>query len=299
MTGIRPPTPRLIGSRQVGPVGLGGARWSLAAEPDEAAALATLHAAVDAGVTLVDTAPAYVPASCPGRSHNEELIARGLAAHPRGSSVLVATKGGHWRDPSGGFPVDARPETLRRHCLGSLAALGVPRIDLYQLHWPDPEVPIADSVGALARLREEGLVELVGVCNVGLVQLREATARTRVDAVQNRFSVLDRADRAVLDHCTAHGIAYLAYSPFGGPAGARGLAGRLPALGEIALARGVSAHEVAIAWLLAQSPVIVPIVGAGRPASVATAVRGAGLVLSEEELRSLDRAEPPTQNAGW
>jgi len=279
---------RRVGGRAISPIGIGGARWSLTDHPDEERALATLHAALDAGVTLVDTAPAYTPPAPLGISHNETLVARGLAAHPRGAAVTVATKGGHYRD-AGGFPIDARPATLHRQCRESLAALGVDRIPLYLLHWPDPRVPVAESVGALAELRAQGLVEHVGVCNVDLVQLLAACGETRIDAVQNRFGAPAAGaapDGPVLDECTARGIAYLAYSPFGGPAGA---AAELPGFAAVAAAHGETRHAVVIAWLLARSPVLVPIVGAGRPASVESAVRGTTLALTAGELDLLTK----------
>ncbi|WP_062347153.1 aldo/keto reductase [Herbidospora yilanensis] len=248
-------------------VALGGARWSLTGSPDEDLALATLHAALDAGVTLVDTAYAYTPPGTSG-GHNESPIARGIA----GRSVTVSTKGGHWRGP-GGFLIDGRPSTLRRHFEESLSRLGA--IGLYFLHWPDPAVPLRESVGELIRLREEGLVERVGVCNVTLDRLRRLEG---IDAVQNRFSP------DIARHCAGHGLEYLVHSPFGGPAGARRIAAD-PVIGEIARDHGVTPHAVALAWLTAQGPVV-PIVGAGRPGSVA-AFDGARLTLTGTELRRI------------
>lgn len=267
-------------------VALGGARWSLVDEPDEAAATRTVHAALDLGVTVFDTALAYSSPTQAG--HNEELMARALRSHPRGDEVLVATKGGHFRDGAS-YPIDARPEALREHCVGSLRRLGVERIGLYYLHFPDPEVPLADSVGALAELRDEGLVERIGLCNVDLDQVRVAESVTVVDAVQNRFSPLGFEGRDVLGHCAGRGIPFFAYSPFGGPAGKSGLASDLPGFARLAAEREVTVHEIAVAWLLAQSPSLVPIVGAGRPASIEAAVRGAALELSAAELAELDR----------
>lgn len=277
---------RAVGPRTVSPVGLGGARWSLVDAPDEAAAIRTVHAALDRGVTIFDTAYAYTPPTRIG--HNEELLARALRTHPGGADALVATKGGHFRDGAS-FPVDGRPETLRRHCRESLRRLGVERISLYYLHFPDPEVPLLESIGALVELRGEGLIEMIGLCNVDLDQVRTAQGATAIDAVQNSFSPLRTDDRAVLDHCARGGTAYFAYSPFGGPDGAGGLATKLPAFAQVAADREVTVHEIAVAWLLARSPTIVPIIGAGRPASIEAAVRGAALELSSEELDKLDQ----------
>lgn len=294
---------RTVGSRAVSAIALGTARWALVEDPDETLARQTVHAALDAGITLVDTAPAYTP---PGvQAYAERLVGRVL--RERGGSadgVLVSTKGGHYRDGAT-FPIDGRPETIRRQCRESLAALGVDRIGLYLLHWPDPAVPLAESVGALAELRDRGLVEHVGLCNVDLGQLRTARAETRVDAVQNPFSALSTAGQDVLDECAAAGIAHLAYSPLGGPAGATSLGTRLPAFASVAqelgvtehgvteqgvTEQGVTAQEVALAWLLAHSPVLVPLIGAGRPERVAAAVRAGRLVLDPGQRSRLDAA---------
>jgi aryl-alcohol dehydrogenase-like predicted oxidoreductase len=279
---------RRVGDRAVSPIGLGGARWSLVDDPDEAAAVATMHAALDAGVNLFDTALAYTSGT--QAAHNEELMGSALRRHPRGSEAIIATKGGHFRDSTGGFPIDARPPALRAHCRASLAALNVDAIDLYQLHWPDPHVPLTESVGTLAELREQGLIRLVGICNVTLEQLAEARSVTRVDAVQNRFSPLDTAGRPVLDQCARLGIPYLAYSPLGGPTGAQTMARQLPAFADVAGARGASVQEIAVAWLVHQSPSIIPIVGAGRPERIVAAARAAALCLDDVELASLNDA---------
>jgi aryl-alcohol dehydrogenase-like predicted oxidoreductase len=272
---------------EISAVALGGARWSLVDAPDEEAAVRTVHAALDRGVTVFDTALAYTSPTEIG--HNERLMSRALRSHPRGGEALLATKGGHWRVGSS-FPVDGRPETLRRHCIESLERLEIERIPLYYLHFPDPSVPFLDSVGALVELREEGLIGGIGICNVDLDQVRAAQSVATVDAVQNSFSPLRPDDREVLDHCAASGIPYFAYSPFGGPAGASGgLATELPAFARLAADRGVTVHEVTIAWLLAQSPTVVPIIGAGRPESIEAAVRGAALELSADEVARLDR----------
>jgi aryl-alcohol dehydrogenase-like predicted oxidoreductase len=272
--------------REMSAVALGGARWSLVDAPDEEAATRTVHTALDRGVTVFDTALAYTTPTEVG--HNERLMSSALRSHPRGSEALVATKGGHLRDGSN-FPIDGRPETLRRHCLESMERLEVERIPLYYLHFPDPSVPLLESVGALVELRDEGLIGGIGICNVDLDQVRAAQTITAVDAVQNSFSPLRPDDREVLDHCAVSGIAYFAYSPFGGPTGAGGLATELPTFARLAADRGVTVHEVAIAWLLAQSPTIVPIIGAGRPESIEAAARGAALKLSADEVARLDQ----------
>jgi len=282
---------RSIGGRRVSALGLGGAHWSLPDAMDPRAILASVHGALDAGVTLIDTAHAY--ATVGGTCHNETMIAWALDQHPLGREVLVATKGGHYRDGSVEFPIDGRPQMLRRHCDLSLRALRAERIGLYQLHYPDPDVPLAESVGALADLRSEGKVELVGLSNVSVPQLDEAASITPIASVQNHFSLQDQDDDAMVEACAARGIAYLAYSPLGGRRGARSLAERIPALVRIAAAHGVSVPQVAIAWLLARSPTLIPIVGARRSASITDSAAGTHLTLDDEERRTL-----PSRSAG-
>jgi len=272
-------------------IAVGGARWSLADRPDVDAADAVIGHALDRGVTLFDTAAAYTPASPAGGRHNEELLAAAIARHRLGGRARVATKGGHTRASAGDFPIDASPAALRRDCEGSLRALGVERIWLYLLHWPDPNVPWHESVGALAALRDDGLVEHVGVCNVTVDQLDAALDVTEIAAVQNHLSIVDRHD-PVVDRCTERSIPYLAYSPFGGPRGAADLPGAVPGLAAVARRHDVGAHTVALAWLLARSPVVVPVVGAGRPASVDGAIAAIALELDDDDLAALPRYAP-------
>ena len=282
---------RSLGTTSVGAIALGGAWWSLVPSPDEVLATATVRAAVDVGVTLFDTAPAYT--SGMHRSHNETLIGAVLRDELADGRVVVSTKGGHTRAPDGTFLTDARPDTLRRHCEASLRALATDVIPLYSLHWPDPTVPLVESVGALAGLREEGKVRMVGVCNVTPAQLGDAMAVTTIDAVQHRLTPLDRANRALVRRCAEAGTTFLAYSPFGGREHARAL-GRDPSMAAIATRRGVSPYQVAIAWLLGQ-PGVVPVVGAGRPRSIIDAAGGASLVLTEGELASITTRKEETQ----
>ena len=200
---------------------MAGPGWSLSPHPDTVNAIATIHAAIDSGITTIDTARAYTTLDHP--SHNEWVIAQALAAHPDGDSVLVATKGGHSRRGPGDFPVDASPAALRRDCESSLRTLRRDRVDLYRLHRCDhPSVRLADSVGALAQLRAEGKIRFLGVCNVTAGQVRLASEITAIDTVQNRYSPLARDDE-VLGYCADHGITYLAYSPLRG-SNAAGLA---------------------------------------------------------------------------
>ncbi len=258
-------------------IGLGCMRLSTAADRDEALAAQTIAAAVEAGITVFDTARAY------GRDetdlgHNERLLAGVLARVPEAASrPRIVTKGGMTR-PGGGWVPDGRAKAIRRDCEDSLAALrGLP-IDLYLLHAPDPRTPWRTSLRALARLLDEGLVQRVGLSNVNRHQLDEALELVPVTAVQTELSIHD--DRALrgglVERCEEHGIALLAHSPLGGPRRAGGLV-RRPDLAQAAAAHGATPAELALAWLLALSPVIVAIPGARRPETARSAARAARL----------------------
>jgi len=193
---------RNVGNYAVGPIALGGAGWSIYDDADDRESIRTVHAALDCGVRLLDTALAYSRSDTEG--HSEQIVARALAGHPLRNEVLVATKGGHYRRGDA-FPVEANPEKLRRDVEGSLRRLGVERIGLYFIHKPDPAVPFQGSVGALFDLQAEGMIEHVGVSNVTLSQLRLAQTAGDIAAVENRFSPL-HDDRTVLDACAAGSI---------------------------------------------------------------------------------------------
>jgi aryl-alcohol dehydrogenase-like predicted oxidoreductase len=276
-------TPR-IGTRQVSRVAIGGASWSLGRHQDAGNAIATIHAAIDTGITTIDTARAYT--TLDHESHNEWIIARALSAHPDGDSVFVATKGGHFRRGTDDFPVDASPAALRRDCELSLKTLRRSCIDLYQLHRCDgPLVNLAESVQTLAQLRVEGKIRFVGLCNVTVEQVRLASTITTIDTVQNRYSPLARDDE-VLSHCADRGITYLAYSPLGGNRAAR-LGLDAPRFAQVGAARGLTPQQTAIAWLLSLSDALIPIVGAGRPASALAAAASARCELTRDELAAL------------
>jgi aryl-alcohol dehydrogenase-like predicted oxidoreductase len=279
---------RHVGDTAVSAVGLGAMPMSTAPYPDRGWALRTLHAALDAGITLIDTADAYC-AGADDVGHNERLVAEGLASWGGDASqVLVATKGGHVRTADGGWALDGRPEHLRRACEASLRALGVEAIGLYQYHRPDPDVPWAESVGALEELRQEGKVRLVGVSNADPAQIREAASITRLSAVQNELSPRFRTSEPELSLCTELGIAFLPWSPLGGMGSAAELGSAHAAFGEVARERGVSPQRVCLAWLLAKSPAVVPIPGASRPESVLDSAAAVDLALTEDETARLD-----------
>ncbi len=279
---------RRLGGFQVSAIGLGEMPMSLAGRPDEAQALRAVHAALDTGVTLIDTADAY----CVDESdfgHGEQLVARALAGWPGGRDrVLVATKGGHTR-PGGSWDLDGRPEYLRQACEASLARLGVEAIGLYQFHRPDPKVPFAESVGALAELKAAGKVRLVGLSNVSVDQIRQARELVEVASVQNEFSPRFRRSEGELAWCAANRIAFLPWSPLGGIGRGRDLGDRHRAFAEVARAHGVSPQQVALAWELAKAPVVIPIPGASRPETILDSVAAAGLRLGRDELDRLDR----------
>jgi aryl-alcohol dehydrogenase-like predicted oxidoreductase len=261
---------------------------SIEGRPDEARSVATIHAALDAGITFVDTADAYhVHADEVG--HNEELIAKALRSHPRGAEVLVATKGGHLRPGDGDWTLDGRPEHIKEACEASLKRLGVEAIGLYQFHRPDPEVPYADSVGAVAELLDEGKILMAGVSNADAGQIRQAgeILGGRLVSVQNQFSPAFRSSEAELELCDELGIAFLPWSPLGGITRAGGLGTANAAFAEVARDHGVSPQRVCLAWMLALAPVVIPIPGSSRPETVRDSAAAAELTLTAAEIARL------------
>jgi aryl-alcohol dehydrogenase-like predicted oxidoreductase len=284
---------RTIGGTSVSEIGLGGMPMSIEGRPDEQRSVATIHAALDAGVTLIDTADAYhVHAGETG--HNERLIARAIATWGGDASdVLVATKGGHIRPGDGSWIVDGSPEHLRQAADASLKALGVEAIGLYQYHRPDPRVPYAESVGALKELRDAGKIRLVGISNATIEQIdiaREVLGEGGLASVQNQFSPAFTSSEPELAHCAALGIAFLPWSPLGGIGRAARVGATHEAFQRVADAHGVSPQQVTLAWMLAKAPVVIPIPGASRPESITDSVRAADLVLTGGELGELDES---------
>jgi pyridoxine 4-dehydrogenase len=254
----------------------GNGIWGPPDDPDAARAL--LRRVVELGLNLIDTADSYGP------EVSENLIAEALHPYPEG--LVIATKGGLRRTGPGRWPRDARPERLKECCEGSLRRLRLERIDLYQLHAPDPAVPLEDSVGALKELQQEGKIRHVGVSNVSLGELERARRLVDVVTVQNRYSVVDRYSEDVLDACEEAGIGFIPWFPL-----ATGdLARRGGPLAEIARARDATPGQVALAWLLARSPVMLPIPGTSSVEHLEENVRAAELRLSDNELRQIDRA---------
>jgi pyridoxine 4-dehydrogenase len=246
--------------------------------PDRDAALDVLRRVVELGIDLIDTADSYGP------HVSEQLIAEALHPYPRG--LMIATKGGLERTGPGEWPRNGRPEHLRAACEGSLGDLRVERIDLYQLHAPDPGVPYAESVGTLKDLQDEGKIRHVGVSNVTAEQLDEARSIVDVVSVQNRFNLSDRSSQEVLEICERDGLGFFPWFPLA--AGSLAKPGGVVA--EIAQAHDATPGQVALAWLLQRSPVMLPIPGTSSISHLEENVAGAELVLDEDEIERLDEA---------
>jgi len=276
---------RKLDGQDVFPIGLGGMPMSLAGHPPEDRSIRAIHAALDAGVNLIDTADAYsVDDNDVGA--NERLIARALRG--RRDEVIVATKGGHTR-PGGAWELDGSPEHLRAACEASLKALETDRIDLYQYHRPDPKVPYEESIGAIKELQDEGKVRWIGISNADLEQIELATSIAEIVAVQNQLSLDYRSPigKGEVSHCEQRGIAFLAWSPLGGIPKAADAPGAHDAVRAAAEAHGVSPQQVALAWLLSLSPAVVPIPGSTRPESILDSVAAADLELTDDELEAI------------
>ncbi len=280
---------RTIAGHAVSAIGLGGMPMSIEGRPDRRRSIATIHAALDAGVTLIDTADAY-HRDAAEVGHNEELIAEALAGYGSGAAdVLVATKGGHLRPGDGSWTLNGRPEYLKEAAKASARRLGVDAIGLYQFHRPDPSVPYAESVGAIRDLLDEGVIVLAGISNADVAQIDEATEILggRLASVQNQFSPAFRSSQGELEHCAERGIAFLPWSPLGGIANAGDLGSRHAAFQEVADAHGVSPYQVTLAWQLALAPVVIPIPGASRPESIIDSAGAAELALTATEVARL------------
>ncbi|MGK5114581.1 aldo/keto reductase [Geodermatophilus sp. CPCC 205506] len=281
---------RHIGDRTVSAIGLGAMPLSTKSDrPSPADAEAVVHAALDAGVTLIDTADAYSHDEAEF-GHNESVVAAALASYGSGAAdVLVATKGGHTRRGSD-WGLDGTPAYLRRACEASLRRLGVEAIGLYQLHRPDPDTPWEESMGALRSLADDGLVQMVGISNADVAQIDVARSIVgpALVSVQNQFSPGWRFSADEVSHCAAHGLAFLPWSPFGGVSAAGSLDATAPAFSAVAEELGVSVYQVTLAWHLAQSDAVIPIPGASRPASIVDSAAAAHLQLSPDQLVRLN-----------
>ncbi|MCP9489461.1 MAG: aldo/keto reductase [Solirubrobacteraceae bacterium MAG38_C4-C5] len=271
-----------IADRTVHRLGFGAMRitgegvWGPPADRERA--LAVLRRSRELGIDLIDTANSYGP------EVSEELIAQAL--HPYDENLTIATKAGLTRSGPGGWHADCRPESLKHECEGSLKRLQVDSIDLFQLHTVDRKVPYEESVGALKELQDEGKIRHIGVSNVSVEQLEQARGIVEVHTVQNRFNLTDRAHEDVLDHCEREGIGFIPYFPLA----AGDLASPGGPVAEAAKRHDATPGQVALAWLLARSDVMLPIPGTGSPEHLEENAGAGGLRLEDDELRRLEQA---------
>ncbi len=248
---------------------------------DVEGAVRVLKRAVELGVNFIDTADSYGP------NVSEELIARAL--HPYATGLVIATKGGLVRPGPDVWNRDARPQHLRQACEGSLRRLKLDRIELYQLHAPDPRVPYEASVGELVKLRDEGKIRHIGLSNVSVDHIKLAQKLTPVVSVQNRYNLADRGSDSVLEYCQEQGIAFIPWAPLGSSRLAAGN-GAPKAVDRVAARHQATSGQVVIAWLLARSPVMLPIPGTASVAHLEENVAAGSLKLSSEDLSELSRS---------
>ena len=246
--------------------------WGPPADHD--ASIAVLKRAAELGVTLIDTANSYGP------EVSENLIAEALYPYPKG--LVIATKGGYRRTGPNQWTPEGDPAHLRAACEGSLKRLRLDRIDLYQLHVPDPAVPYEDSIGTIADLQREGKIRHIGISNVQIDHIKRARALIKVVSVQNRYSPQDRASDAVIDYCEKENVAFFPWGPIGFGKVLKG-----SGIEAAARAHNASESQVAIAWLLARSPVMVPIPGTSSVAHLAENIAAAALKLSPDEMTAV------------
>ena len=238
-------------------------------------AKAALRRAVELDVTFIDTADSYGP------DVSESLIAEALFPYP--DDLVIATKGGLARPGPSRWEADGRPEHLRQACEGSLRRLRLDQIPLYQFHRPDPKVPLAESIGALAELKDEGKIRHIGVSNFSEAQLRAAEQVTPVVSVQNRYNAADRSSESMVDLCEQERLAFLPWAPIQD-------ADKNPAVTEAARRHGATSHQIVLAWMLARSPQMLPIPGSGDPEHVAQNIAAAGITLSPDEITAIGKS---------
>lgn len=292
---------RTIGDIRVSAIGLGCMPLSNGSMVDRRdQAIQTIHAALDAGITLLDTANIYAP-TWDSVGHNEALVAEALRTYGGTAAledVLVTTKGGITRSDGEVWGRNSTPDALVRACEASLAELGVEVIDLYQHHRHDPGLTYVEQLRALQVLKDRGLVRRIGLSNVTLPELSLAidelggAADNGVVSVQNELSPRFRADLDVLDRCTREGIAFLPWSPLGGATHAKDVGSRFEEFARVADEIDATPQEVTLAWLLEMSPVIIPIPGATRPETITSIMRSLDVQLSAEQFARLQATEP-------
>jgi aryl-alcohol dehydrogenase-like predicted oxidoreductase len=247
--------------------------WGAPADP--AVAVAVLRRAVELGVNFIDTADAYGP------EVSENLIAEALNPYP--DDLVIATKGGLTRSGPNRWEADGRPEHLRTSCEASLARLKIDQIPLYQFHRPDPKVPLEDSLGEIVKMKDEGKIRHIGICNVTESELHRAQRVTPIVSVQNRYNVADRTSESLVDLCEQERLAFLPWAPILDIE-------KDGAVAEIASAHNASPRQVVLAWLLARSPAILPIPGTGTVAHLEENIGAAGIKLDGHEIEALTAA---------
>jgi aryl-alcohol dehydrogenase-like predicted oxidoreductase len=275
-------------SETISAIGYGGMPLSIQGRPAEEDARLAIHAAVDAGMTFIDTADVY----CLDDSdigHNERLIATTVADRPDRDAIRIATKAG-LRRPNGAWTRDGSPKHIREACEHSLRMLGVEQIFLYQFHAPDEKVPFEKSLEAFAELQREGTCKYVGVSNVSLEQLDRAAAIVDVVSVQNRLNPYFRESVELARECGRRGVTFLAYSPVGGGRLTKKIP-KFPVLQEIAKSHDATPHAVTIAWVRAQGETVVPIPGGRDPKHIADSAGAAELELTADEIAAIDQTE--------
>ncbi|GAA1934477.1 aldo/keto reductase [Kitasatospora viridis] len=250
--------------------------WGEPKDPEEA--VRVLRRTVELGVTFIDTADSYGP------DVSEQLIRRAL--HPYAADLVIATKGGFTRSGPDRWEPNGRPDYLRRQAESSLRKLGVERIDLYQLHRIDPQVPVEESLGELVRLQEEGKIRHIGLSQVSVAEIERARATAEIVSVQNLYNLADRSSEDVLDHCEREGLAFIPWFPIA--TGTLAAAGG--PLAGISADHGATPSQLALAWLLRRSPVMLPIPGTSSVAHLEENVAAASVELSDEEFETLAKA---------
>jgi pyridoxine 4-dehydrogenase len=240
--------------------------------PDRERAKSVLRRAVELGVNFIDTADSYGP------EVSETLISEAL--HPYPEDLVVATKAGLRRTGPGRWPADGHPRHIKEACEGSLRRLKLDEIPLYQFHRPDPRVPLQESIGAMVELKDAGKVRHIGICNVEESELRQAQELTPIVSVQNRYNLADRSSETMVDLCEQEQMVFLPWAPILD-------LDRVPALGEIAERHGASSPQIALAWLIARSPVVLPIPGTGSVEHLEENVSAAAIDLAADEVERL------------
>ncbi len=272
---------------EIFPIGLGAMPLSLERRPDEAQAIEVINTFINGGGNFIDSANVYcVDENDVG--HNEKLIAKALSQHKHGNKVVVATKGG-LRRLKGEWKTDGNPAWLRESCEKSLNDLNTDSLFLYQLHAPDPDVPLTDSVGELARLKEEGKIQYIGLSNVTVEHIEYALSITHIMSVQNRCNLFERTsfNNGVIDFCENNNITFIAHSPVGGYYQHAQRADNV-VLKKLAEKYAASPYQIMIAWLLHKNPNILPIPGASKVSSIEDSLKASDVELSKEDMQLLE-----------